>query len=176
MKGKISAVVFKVMAVVSALAIGGGYVAWRQIEADKANKRERIERAQIEEEKEEELELMVGSKSMGGDFLNKYDFSKFEGGFLDSGTPVEEATFLPGSKSISMPVFRKRDIANDKGLLLLQDGEPEEGKIPDTPAKPDMFPSSKSGILRLREKEVEPPRAKLLPGSKSFFVLPEQPE
>jgi len=60
MKGKIPAASFKAMAVVSALAIGGGYVAWRQMEADQ---RERAERAKPPLE-EEETTLIVGSKSI----------------------------------------------------------------------------------------------------------------
>lgn len=64
MKGNFSAVVFKVMAVVSALAIGGVYVGWRQMEADKSKKRERIAQAEAEEEKENRL-LLSESKNPG---------------------------------------------------------------------------------------------------------------
>ncbi len=60
------------MAVVSAIAISGVYVGWRQAEADKVNKRERIERAKAEElKKDKDHELMVGSKSSDGRLLTR---------------------------------------------------------------------------------------------------------
>ncbi len=149
MKGRISAGIFKVMAVVSALAIGGGYVAWRQSESENANKREHAESAKTEQ-KEEELMLMVGSKNPGrpviGREMTKEEIDAFEVSYKDflqpiPGIPTESekvsnvVSLLPGSKSISMPVF------------------------------------TKDQIKKLQEKEKKEKPLKLLPGSKSINSL-----
>lgn len=71
-----------------------------------------------------------------------------------------------------MPLFSKRQINK---RLELDDGYDVNVEI----VPEDLLPSSKIGILRLREKETEPPEKKepkLLPGSKSFLMFPEEPE
>ena len=73
---------------------------------------------------------------------------------------------LPGSKSISMPLFTK------KQLEEMSESE-KEGKLP------ELLPGSKIGILRLPTKESDPPvqiKPKLLPGSKSgaLDLIPEE--
>jgi autotransporter-associated beta strand protein len=160
MKGKLSVGFFKVMAVVSALAIGGGYVGWRQMEANKLKERERNEQAKAEDE---DRLLLSGSKSYTGGTLLK------EGELTDGILPPleqgegEDAPLLPGSKSISMPLFTKEQIKQ------LQSEGKETERLEVVPE--DLLPSSKIGILRLPKKEVEPPEdkpLKLLPGSKSI--------
>jgi autotransporter-associated beta strand protein len=176
MKGKISAVVFKAMAVLSALAIGGGYVGWRQMEANKLKERERNEQAKAEDE---DRLLLSGSKSYTGGTLLK------EGELTDGILPPleegegEDTPLLPGSKSIPMLIFTREQLDSRTGadsiLPILEEQEP---------APENHLPSSKIGILRLPKKEVEPPEdkpLKLLPGSKSIDsilkdLLPEKSE
>lgn len=157
MDGK--AVLLKSLAVVSSLAIGGGYVAWRQSEAENANEHERIEQAKAEEE----LELIVGSKNPVrkmltdeemDDYLQKgKDFIETIPGIPEgSEEVVNEAPLLPGSKSISMPIFTKRHIT--KGLEIY-DGHTVEVSPP---------------------LEAEEKLPKLLQGSKSALVIPVEPE
>ena len=159
------------MAVVSALAIGGGYVAWRQSEAEKANERERIEQAKGEEE----LELIVGSKNPVrkmltdeemDDYLQKgKDFIETIPGIPEASEEVvNEAPLLPGSKSISMPLFTKDQIKELPALEQQADRE--------------LLPSSKIGILKLPHKEAEPSKKndpKLLPSSKSIDWILDNP-
>lgn len=167
MKGKISAGIFRVMAVVSALAIGGGYVAWRQVEAKKAmaeqaeakekGQREKLLREMDEAWQEElELELMPGSKNPGRSITRGEieEILEKRGDFIQPipGIPEGSEDFsnviplLSGSKSISMPLFTKEQIEElqDKGAIV-----PVQGQY--------LFPSSKIGILRLPKKEAEPP-------------------
>ena len=171
MHGKLSLSFLKVMAVVSALAIGGGYVAWRQSEAEKANERERIEQAKAEKE----LELIVGSKNPVrkmltdeemDDYLQKgKDFIETIPGIPEaSGEVVNEAPLLSGSKSMSMPLFTKDQI---RELPALEEQEDRE-----------LLPSSKIGILKLPQKEDEPSKKndpKLLPSSKSIDWILDNP-
>lgn len=167
MDGKV--LLFKSLAVVSALSIGGGYVGWRQLEANKVKERERNEQAKAEDE---DRLLLSGSKSYtGGTLLKEGDLTD---GILP---PLEEgdgadAPLLPGSKSISMPLFKTEEI---KQLQSEGKGTERLEVIPQ-----DLLPSSKIGILRLREKEADPPEEKapkLLPGSKSGSIfIPEKPE
>lgn len=173
MKGKVSAGIFRAMAVVSALAIGGGYVAWRQTEADKMNKREGIGQA----EAEEELELLPGSKNpvrsmtrleIDENIEKRGDFIEPIPGIPEGAEEVSniETRLLPGSKSMAMPIFTEEQLDSRTGadsiLPALEEKEP---------APENLLPSSKIGILRLPTKESEPPaqkKIKLLPGSKSI--------
>ena len=180
MKGKISAAILKVMAVVSALAIGGGYVAWQQIESDKARERERADQSKAKAQ--EELELIVGSKNPVRkmltdeeveDYLERgKDFIEPIPGLPEGGEGVaNETTLLPGSKSISMPLFTKEQI---KHLKPEDEGAKEAEIVPK-----NLLPSSKTGLMRFREIEPEPPgekQPKLLPGSKSGILIPEKAE
>ena len=131
---------FKVLAVVSALAIGGGYVAWKEADAKKAKQqREEAERDKASAAKQEEEAILIG-----------------------------------GSKSIGMPVFstRKTNEEVDSMLKLLDGSGESEAKREES-----LLPSSKIGIIRLPEvqtEEEDPPR--LLPGSKSFNFLLDNPE
>jgi len=186
MKGKVSAVVFKAMAVVSALAIGGGYVSWRQMEARKdiegqADAKEKREREKLlremDEAWQEELELMPGSKNPGRSITRGEidEILKKRGEFIEPIPGIPEGSeevsnietrLLPGSKSMPMPIFTKEQLDSRTGadsiLPVLEEQEP---------APENLLPSSKIGILRLPKKEVEPPEdkpLKLLPSSKSI--------
>lgn len=171
MKGKIPAVLFKALALVSALAIGGGYVAWRGGEARKAEA----------QKKKEETPLMVGTKNPSGTLLTRdeidgviserNDFSQPIPGIPEGSEGVSNIVpLLPGSKSISMPLFTKEQI---KELPPVE----EDTEL-------ELLPSSKIGILRLPKKEAEPPKKKdpkLLPSSKSIDsilkdLVPEKSE
>lgn len=123
----------KILAVVSALAIGGGYVAYKNADAEKAKQRKRAERVKAKAEAKE-----------------------------------EDAALIVGSKSISMPLFTKE--ASDFITPI-----PGTGKAPEL--NDVLLPSSKIGILVMPEilTEEEEPR-KLLPGSKSFNLLLDNPE
>lgn len=68
MNGKLPSVMLKILAVVSAIAIGGGYVAYKEAEAQKAKQREQAER---EKAKAEEFALIVGSKSIAMPIFTK---------------------------------------------------------------------------------------------------------
>jgi hypothetical protein len=179
MDGK--AVLFKVASVVSALAIGGGYVAWRGADGRKAieeRPEERKEQARAEALRELdevwERELMPGSKNpvrrpMTRDEIEGYlekgrDFILPIPGIPEGSESVSNVVpLLPGSKSISMPVFTEEQL---KALKEAQSAEKE----------PELLPSSKIGILRLPKKEAEPPKKKdpkLLPSSKSIDSILE---
>jgi hypothetical protein len=196
MKGKISAVVFRAMAVVSALAIGGGYVAWRHGEAEKAmaeqaEAKEKVEREKLLREVDEawqesvkELELLPGSKNPGRSMTRGEIDAYLEKGrdFIHPipGIPggSDEVTniktrLLPGSKSMPMPLFTKEQLDSRTGadsiLPALEEEEPAPG---------NLLPSSKIGILRLPKKEgkpVEKKDIKLLPGSKSIDSILDNP-
>ncbi len=158
------------MAVVSALAIGGGYVAWRQTEARKAL----AEQA----EAREELELMPGSKNPVRKPLMSWEIDEYLEKGRDFIEPIPgipegaeevsniETRLLPGSKSMPMPLFTEEQIDSKTGAdSILPTLEEQE------PAPENLLPSSKIGILRLPTKESEPPaqkKLKLLPGSKSI--------
>ncbi len=143
------------MAVVSALAIGGGYVAWRNEQSKKAQQSELI-KAEPAGEKPELL--LSGSKSLtGGTLLKEGDLTQGDFTVPIPGIPEgsEKVTnvipLMPGSKSAALEIL------------------PE-----------NLLPSSKIGIIRLREKEVEPHEQKdpaLLPGSKSGGIfIPKKAE
>lgn len=185
------------MAVVSALAIGGGYVAWRQTEArkeieeqaDATREREKLLREMDEawQADAKEIELMVGSKNPGrpvfGREMTKEEIDEYlEKGrdFISpiSGIPgipegAEDVSnivprLLPGSKSMAMPVFTKEQLEKMREEEKKKEAAPE-----------NLLPSSKIGILRLPAKESEPPaqqKPKLLPGSKSGLFIPEKQE
>ncbi len=195
MKGKIAAVIFKVMAVVSALAIGGGYVAWRQVEARKtlaeqtdANEKREREKLlrEIDEAWVNELELMPGSKNpvrkpLTGEEIDEYlekgrDFIHPIPGIPEGYGEVSniKTRLLPGSKSMPMPIFTKEQLDSRSGADSILPALEEQEPSPEY-----LLPSSKIGILRLPKKEVDPPQekaTKLLPGSKSFRVIPKEPE
>ncbi len=127
MNGKSRAVFFKVMAVVSALAIGGGYVLWRQSEAKKAEDLESVERAKAKEDKE--TLLLPGSKSYsGGTLIKEIDFIEE----IDKNWEIEHGTapmrgeqkskvqdLLPSSKRgiIVMPNLIEPQKKDDPKLL-----------------------------------------------------------
>lgn len=171
MHGKLSLSFLKLMAVVSALAIGGGYVAWRQSEAEKANERERGEQTKAEQE----LELIVGSKNPVrkmltdeemDDYLQKgKDFIETIPGIPEGSKEVSNIIpLLPGSKSISMPLFTMEEV--DRATI------DDQIKARDRRTAADF-------ILPPVELEAEPPEEKelkLLPGSKSSIVIPVEPE
>lgn len=183
MKGKISAGIFKVIAVVSALAIGGGYVAWRQTEArkeieeqaDAKREREKLLR-EMDEAWQEELELLPGSKNPGRS-ITRGEIDEMigkRGEFIEPIPGIPEGPrevsniktrLLPGSKSMAMPLFTEEQIDSRTGSDSITELEKQE------PAPENLLPSSKIGILRLPTKESEPPaqkKIKLLPGSKSI--------
>jgi hypothetical protein len=174
MKGKFSAVVFKVLAVVSALAIGGGYVVWRQVEAKKAmaeqaEAKEKGEREKLLREVDEawqesvkELELMPGSKNPVRGPITRGEIDEIlekSGDFIQPipGIPKGseevfniETRLLPGSKSMPMPIFTKEQLDSRTGSDSITEIEKKE------PAPENLLPSSKIGILRLPKKESEP--------------------
>jgi hypothetical protein len=162
MRGKLSIGFLKVTAVVFSLAVGGGYVAWRQAEAAKANERERIEQAKADEE---DLELIIGSKNPGdrvitrdqidGIIQNRNDFNQPIPGIPSGSEGVSNVVpLLPGSKSISMPIFSDRDIT--KGLEIYDGSTVEVLPPPEADEKPPkLLPGSKSGALELIPVEPE---------------------
>ncbi len=144
MNGKVPSALFRILAVVSALGLGSGYVAYKNAEAEKAEqKRERVERDKANAAKQEE---------------------------------ADEAILIGGSKSIGMPVFSKRKTNEEvDSMMKLLDGSGES----EAKREESLLPSSKIGIIRLPEvqtedEEEDPPR--LLPGSKSFNFLLDNPE
>lgn len=176
------------MAVVSALAIGGGYVGWRHAEARKAlaeqaeakqdREREKLMREVDEtwEESVKELELLPGSKNPGRSMtrgeIDEYlemgrDFIHPIPGIPEEAMEVSniKTRLLPGSKSMPMPIFTREQLDSRPGSDSITEAEKRES------APENLLPSSKIGILRLPKKEVEPPEdkpLKLLPGSKSI--------
>ena len=171
------------MAVVSALAIGGGYVAWRQAEArkeieeqaDAKREREKLLR-EVDVAWQEELELLPGSKNPGRSITRgeidemigkRGDFIEPIPGIPEGAGEVSniKTRLLPGSKSMAMPLFTEKQLDSRTGSDSITELEKEE------PAPENLLPSSKIGILRLPTKESEPPaqkKIKLLPGSKSI--------
>ena len=154
---------FKIAAVISALAIGGGYVAWKGVEAGKAKE---AKTTKAFEDLDKDVPLIVGSKSPGREvivlpedlFVKDDDplppmLPSSKVGVFRLGkeiTQEEALPVLPGSKSIGSPVFTPKNL---KDAL----GETEEKK--DEPLK--LLPGSKSiNIIldnpALREDEKEP--------------------
>lgn len=137
MKRKLSVGFCKAIAVVSAIALGGCYVSWRQSEVKSAAHRESLERAKT---KEKDLTMMVGSKNPGRsvisqeDIRERDDFSNVIPGIPAGGEEVTNTLpMLPGSKSISMPLFTKDQI---KQIEI--ENKKTEGKLP------QLLPGSKS--------------------------------
>ncbi len=158
MNGKVPVRILRVLAVVSALAIGGTYVAWKKAEGENAKERQRLKQAKSVEEKEMESDetiLIVGSKSIGQPVFSK----RVTGEELDSAlkllneygepvNPVDGDSELPGAVEEEEPV---------------------------------LLPSSKIGIIVIpkiieRKEESEESPNKLLPGSKSSLFFREDPE
>ena len=150
------------MAVVSALAIGGGYIAWRNAEAQKAKESEQTESAKPVVEEEEDPTLIVGSKSMGGAVFTKR-MTKEEvdavlkdrrtgSDFITPIAPEEDGSILPELEEVD-----EVEKAREKALL----------------------PSSKIGILQLPKKVEKPAKKKdpkLLPSSKSIDSILDNPD
>lgn len=121
MNKKLPDFLFKTMAVVSALAIGGAYISWRQTETNKAKQPEPSNQANAkadQEEKDKPIDVIIGSKSPGGTFLRGEDFINVIPGIPEgSDAPTNIVPLLPGSKSIVMPLFSTRDISKDEEPL-----------------------------------------------------------
>jgi len=81
----------KAIAVTSAVALGGGYVAWKDAQAKNARIDALEKRIAAWEDAENDVTLMVGSKSPGRDVLN---FEQVQ----IPGIPIDEA-LMPSSKS-----------------------------------------------------------------------------
>ena len=136
MKGKIQGVAFKIVAVVSALAIGGGYVFWRQSEARKAEHLESVERAKVKEDKE--TLLLSGSKSYTG------------GTLIMEGDLAEDGLLLPRQEEGEEALIPQELLPSSKiGLLHLrsEETEPLEGK------KFKLLPGSKSAPMEIIPEE-----------------------
>jgi hypothetical protein len=157
MKGKISAGIFRAMAVVSALAIGGGYVAWRQAEARK----DMAEQAEATVKRERERLMREMDEAWQAD--------------------AKQLELLPGSKNPGRSMTRGEiDEYLEKGRDFIHpipgipQGAEEVSNV--TP----LLPGSKIGIVVLPNILPEPPKQKdpkLLPGSKSFiFETPVKQE
>ncbi len=161
MTGKLQGVVFKTMALASALGIGGGYVLWRQSESDEAN--ERIEHARAEK-KVEELTFMVGSKNPGRSLISEDDILVDRNDFLHPipGIPAGadevsniKTRLLPGSKSLG---------------TVFSVGEVDRATIEDQIKARDRRTGADVILPLPVESEAERPEEKLpklLPGSKS---------
>lgn len=133
-----------------------------QADAKEKRERERLLR-EMDEAWQEELELMPGSKNPGRsitrgeieEILEKRgDFIQPIPGIPEGSEEVSniETRLLPGSKSMPMPIFTKEQLDTRTGadsiLPVLEEQEPAPENLP---------PSSKIGILQLREKEADPP-------------------
>jgi hypothetical protein len=144
--------------VVSALAIGGTYVAWRNAAGEKQRKLERAESLQkAADEEEEEMALMVGSKSPGGSLITR-EMAQEK---IDSNPRTASDFITPLAPS------------DDSILPELEEIEEAPGQV--------LLPSSKIGILVIpkiiEEKEgADEETKKLLPGSKSSLFFWEDPE
>lgn len=170
MSGKV--VFFKSLAIVSALAIGGGYVAWRQVEARKERERGELLRT-VDEAWEQEL--MPGSKNPVRSPMTRVEIDTYLEKGRDFITPIPGipegsegvsniVPLLPGSKSISMPLFTKDQIREIPAL--------------EEPADRELLPSSKIGILKLPRDDADPSKKKdpkLLPSSKSIDWILDNP-
>ena len=141
MKGKVSAVLLKVMAVVSALAIGGGYVLWRQSEARKAEHLESVERAEAKEDMK--TLLLSGSKSYTG------------GTLIMEGDLAEDGLLLPPQEEGKEEVIPQDLLPSSKiGLLHLRSEETE----PPKEKRFKLLPGSKSNAMEIIPEEAEKPK------------------
>lgn len=141
MKGKFQGVAFKIVAVASALAIGGGYVFWRQTEARKAEHLESVERAMAKDGKEERGTLLLsGSKSYTGGTLIK------EGDLVDGGL------LLPPQEEVEEVVIPQDLLPSSKiGIIRLRSKETEPPKEKEL----KLLPGSKSAPFELIPEEPE---------------------
>lgn len=133
----------KLLALLSAVALGGGYVGWKQgVAKSERSKKMEMSVEEVAEMPEEELTLIIGSKSPGREVIVLPD-DLFEGS-AETLPPL-----MPGSKSIGSPVFSQRDL---EGVL----GGAEEKEEPLR-----LLPGSKSINFILdnparKEEEKEP--------------------
>lgn len=102
MNGKFPSVFLKILAVVSALAIGGGYVAYKNVGAEETKQRAQAERDKEKaEEEQKESALIVGSKSISMPLFTKEarDFiTPIDGTGKAFDAPVVKDVLLPSSK------------------------------------------------------------------------------
>jgi hypothetical protein len=142
---------FKIAAVISALAIGGSYVACKGVEAGKAKE------AKAFEDLEKDVPLIVGSKSPGREVIVLP-----EDLFVKDDEPLPP--LLPSSK---VGVFRLgKEITQEESLPVL----PGSKSI----GSPVFSPKNVQDVLgETEEKKVEP--LKLLPGSKSINIILDNP-
>ena len=119
MKGKVPVVVPRVLAVVSAVAIGGGFVAWKNAEGEKARQRDHSERERAMEE-------------IDSNWRNSYD----------SMNP------MPPGDDANLPELEKEDEAGEQELLPSSKigifRLPAKEADPPKKKDPRLLPSSKS--------------------------------
>jgi hypothetical protein len=131
MNGKVPSVLFKVIAVAGALAIGGTFVAWKNAEGEKAQQRQQAERAKVAEEAAAaETSLIVGSKSISMPVFSKRSVNSI----IEIQDDVEAAppkVLLPGSK---VGVFK-----------LLKQEEQAKREVPPKPLPAPNPESEESG-------------------------------
>ncbi|MEM9236614.1 MAG: hypothetical protein AAGB14_07525 [Verrucomicrobiota bacterium] len=130
MNEKGSSMWLKAMAVTSAVALGGGYVVWKDAQAKNARIEALEQRVADWEKSEESASLFVGSKNPGGQVIT----------FPVSGTdfvePVEidgltvQPTLMPGSKSALV-----YPPSGDDGHVRILPGSKSLAPIFETPKK-----------------------------------------
>lgn len=150
-------ILLKGLAVVSAVAIGATYIAWRNAEAQKARESDQAEGAKPPVEEDEEPTLIVGSKSMGGAVFTE-------------GTTREEIDAVLKDRRTGSDFITPITPEEDDSVLPELDEENEVEK--------PLLPSSKIGIIQLPKKEEKPAKKKdpkLLPSSKRIDSILENP-
>ena len=168
MSEKGTPVSLKSLAVISAVALGGSYVGWKQhVAKQEQAKKEAAEamKQSARDDLNEDLKLMVGSKNPGRDVVILPDHLFEEGGeqaastmlpssksfqivlpgVTDERTHADQIQLMPGSKSIGAPVFSTKDM---EGALWQEDLIEEDEPI-------QMLPGSKSGIFILDNPELQ---------------------
>ena len=147
MSEKGTPVSLKSLAVISAVALGGSYVGWKQhVAKQEQAKKEAAEamKQSARDDLNEDLKLMVGSKNPGRDVVILPD-SLFE----NYGEPIDQS-LLPSSKSFQIVLPAMKDERTNADQI-------------------QMMPSSKSGLIRiLPSNQDEGEELHILPGSKSI--------
>ncbi|MEP4077684.1 hypothetical protein [Haloferula sp.] len=139
----------KVLAVVSAVALGAGYVAWKDGQAKNARIEALEKRVAEWEEVNEDVTFIVGSKSPGRDVLNFETLGGDSEVVEIPGIP-SQAPMMPGSKS-----------------AMILTPEPDDEK-----AIKQLMSGSKWGpiVPPVAEEEETPPEL-LIPSSKSLSPI-----